>query len=343
MNKLRALITTVAIAVVTTVTAQADNKVDKQVSFDNDGTVLTYETKANTLEEFLSTQDASLFDNYVIDADLNTVLEDENTFNIEEKISVKIITQDADPITLKYQKGITVEEIIEDLESQNVGKTYVYETGENDKVIETDYILHLNSGDVEVITKLAPLSYETQKIETNKLYIGDTKVQTEGVNGLHEVEVTKKYFDGELVERTEETVNVHLEPITEVILVGTKARGPLYLTNQNASVNVEDLSYKKAITMNASAYTSNYASTGKSPGDKYYGITASGMVAQRGVVAVDPKVIPLGTELYVEGYGYAIAGDTGGSIKGNKIDLYMDSAKECTIFGRRNIKVYVLN
>ena len=73
------------------------------------------------------------------------------------------------------------------------------------------------------------------------------------------------------------------------------------------------------------------------------GITASGMRAQRGVVAVDTKVIPLGTRLYIPGYGEAIAADTGGAIRGHKIDLCMESYGEAIQFGRRMVKVYVLD
>ena len=62
-----------------------------------------------------------------------------------------------------------------------------------------------------------------------------------------------------------------------------------------------------------------------------------------GMVAVDPKVIPLGTKIYVEGYGIAIAGDTGGAIKGNIIDLFFNTNKECYQFGRQHgLNVYVL-
>ena len=73
------------------------------------------------------------------------------------------------------------------------------------------------------------------------------------------------------------------------------------------------------------------------------------MKAQYGVVAVDPSVIPLGTKLYIEAvdgswtYGYAVAGDTGGAIKGNRIDLFFNSNAEAMSFGRRQAKVYVLN
>jgi len=71
--------------------------------------------------------------------------------------------------------------------------------------------------------------------------------------------------------------------------------------------------------------------------------TATGMKAQHGVVAVDPSVIPLGTRLYVEGYGNAIAADTGSAIKGNKIDLCFDTLSECNKYGRRTVKVEILD
>lgn len=93
----------------------------------------------------------------------------------------------------------------------------------------------------------------------------------------------------------------------------------------------------KVITMSASAYD---PSAGR--GRHATGITASGMRARFGVVAVDPRVIPLGTRLFVEGYGFAIAADTGGAIKGNKIDLCYQTRRECMQFGRRKVKVHIL-
>lgn len=71
--------------------------------------------------------------------------------------------------------------------------------------------------------------------------------------------------------------------------------------------------------------------------------TASGSAVAVGLVAVDPSVIPLGTRLYVEGYGYAYAADTGGAIKGNRIDLFFDSEWQCNQWGRRTVKVYILD
>ncbi|WP_411169951.1 3D domain-containing protein [Clostridium sp. MB05] len=101
------------------------------------------------------------------------------------------------------------------------------------------------------------------------------------------------------------------------------------------SNSVEDVSGQVSThTMNATAYTG-------------HGLTATGLKPIRdpngiSTVAVDPNVIPLGSKVYVEGYGYAIASDTGGAIKGNKIDLYMNSDAECYAFGRRTVTVNVI-
>ena len=95
----------------------------------------------------------------------------------------------------------------------------------------------------------------------------------------------------------------------------------------------------KEITVSASAYTINCT--------RCSGITATGINLKKNpnlkVISVDPKVIKLNSKVYVPGYGYAIAGDTGGSIKGNKIDIFMSSKKEALQWGRKTIKIKVLN
>lgn len=107
-----------------------------------------------------------------------------------------------------------------------------------------------------------------------------------------------------------------------------------------------NLAYSKVLTLNATAYDAS--TCGKSPSHPLYGITATGAKATYGIVAVDPKVIPLGTRLYIETtdgsfiYGTAVAADTGGAIKGNRIDLCFNSRKEARNFGRRQVKVYIL-
>lgn len=93
--------------------------------------------------------------------------------------------------------------------------------------------------------------------------------------------------------------------------------------------------YRRVLNMEASAYTC------EDPGNGSY--TYRGHQLRKGLVAVDPGVIPLGTRLYVEGYGYAIADDTGGYIRGNIIDLAFESRREALIFGRRTVAVYILD
>ena len=89
------------------------------------------------------------------------------------------------------------------------------------------------------------------------------------------------------------------------------------------------LSYKKKIRMTATAYSGG-------------GLCANGKRCKVGRVAVDPRVIPLGTWLYVKGYGFCQACDTGGAIKGNRIDLYYNSEGRCNRYGVRSTQVYVL-
>ena len=123
------------------------------------------------------------------------------------------------------------------------------------------------------------------------------------------------------------------EPQTEIRVVGTKAK-------QSVPGSKEKIGFSKVISVTATAY---------SPSCDGGQVTYLGVKPYRGIVAVDPRVIPLGTKMYIASpdgsyvYGYCVAGDTGGAIKGNRVDLFMDSASECNAFGRRAMNVYVLN
>ena len=94
---------------------------------------------------------------------------------------------------------------------------------------------------------------------------------------------------------------------------------------------------RKVLTMESTAYLPSAGL--KRPTFK----TKMGIRAAYGVVAVDPKVIPLGTHLYIEGYGFAYACDTGGAIKGNKIDVCIEDARAVRQWGRRKVKVHILS
>lgn len=100
----------------------------------------------------------------------------------------------------------------------------------------------------------------------------------------------------------------------------------------------DDDNVVKEFTVTASAYTANCNGCS--------GITSTGINLKRNpdvkVIAVDPDIIPLGTKVYVEGYGYAVAGDTGGAIKGNKIDVFFPTKSEAYKWGRKAVKIKIL-
>jgi peptidoglycan DL-endopeptidase CwlO len=104
--------------------------------------------------------------------------------------------------------------------------------------------------------------------------------------------------------------------------------------DETKPVSNDNETYKATYTMTATAYAGGT-------------LTAMGLKPVRdpdglSTIAVDPKVIPLGTKVYIPGYGYAICSDTGGAIKGNKIDLYLNSVQECIQWGRRSVTLHII-
>lgn len=99
-------------------------------------------------------------------------------------------------------------------------------------------------------------------------------------------------------------------------------------------------------TVTATGYTANAESTGKNPGDPAYGITYSGVPVHRNVystIAADPALFPLGTVLFIPGYGYGVVADTGSAIQGAKIDLYFDTTDQVyNEWGKKDVDVYIV-
>ena len=125
------------------------------------------------------------------------------------------------------------------------------------------------------------------------------------------------------------------EPVTQVVLQGTKQRAVAAVASAGEGVlSLSDgtqLSYRAVYSGTATGYTH----TGHN--------TATGTVPAYGTIAVDPSVIPLGTRMYIPGYGYGVARDTGGAIKGTRIDLFFDSYAQAIRWGRRSVTIYILN
>jgi len=133
--------------------------------------------------------------------------------------------------------------------------------------------------------------------------------------------------------RTLTAERVVTEPVDEVVLVGTK-RSSQRVAARARAASSEPPRDGKQLTVTATGYSSG------DPGvtDR----TATGARATYGVIAVDPSVIPLGTRVYIPGYGNAVAADTGGAIRGNKIDLCFDSRTEALAWGRRTVTITIL-
>jgi 3D (Asp-Asp-Asp) domain-containing protein len=177
---------------------------------------------------------------------------------------------------------------------------------------------------------------------------GEARVEVlkPGTPGEREVFATYFYLAGELVGE-----RIRVEPLQSgtprvIAIYETAPEG--YIPTFEEIMRARKLTsrewkpptrYVKKLTMEATAYEPGPTSNGRWAS----GYTACGYEAGYGVVAVDPDVIPLNTRLYIEGYGYAIAGDTGGAIKGNIIDLGFETVEECYEFGRRDVVVYVLD
>lgn len=160
------------------------------------------------------------------------------------------------------------------------------------------------------------------------LYKWHSVLRSAGHAGLEARTVRTLYADGRPTFVEPLPWVVVRKPTPRVTAIGTRAM----VASRGAFVGREYL------IMQATAYYPGPNNYGGGVGPR----TAIGITAQRGVVAVDPSVIPLGTRLYIEGYGYAVAGDTGGAIHGLRIDLCYNSFDEAVRFGRRPVTVYIL-
>lgn len=173
------------------------------------------------------------------------------------------------------------------------------------------------------------IAYDTTKRQDPSLEAGLSRVFSYGSPGVIEILYEVKYEDGVEVHRTEKSRTLVKEPVACVMLVG--ARYEVFRDGQN-------IRFTRALEASSTAYCPCSICCGPYA----TGRTATGVTATKGIVSVDPSVIPLGTRLYVEGYGFAVAADVGSSIKGNKIDVCFDTHDEALAWGRKKVKVYIL-
>lgn len=159
---------------------------------------------------------------------------------------------------------------------------------------------------------------------------GTSKIIAHGTPGVLEVRMRLTQRDGGPVHRNVLWSSVVRAPRPRVVADGV-GHSPLADFEVHGLARMAFMA-RGALAMIATAYSADCAGCD--------GMTAIGRRAGRGIVAVDPRLIPLGTRLYIPGYGPAIAGDTGGDIVGHRIDLGFDSPREAMLFGRRAITVY---
>lgn len=176
------------------------------------------------------------------------------------------------------------------------------------------------------------IPYRTLRWAEPHLAKGEQRIVREGKEGVLETRVLLTYEDGELAHRQVLSTEVVEEPVNMIIGEGTREAVSVLETATGA------YRYVDVLDMEATAYYPGPESTGEWAD----GLTFTGVRAGKGVVAVDPSVIPLGTRLYVPGYGEAIAADIGGAIKGYRIDLGFDTYEEAIQYGRKKVKVYIL-
>lgn len=109
------------------------------------------------------------------------------------------------------------------------------------------------------------------------------------------------------------------------------------------AIDWEQYSSQKVV---ATGYTAGYESTGKKPGHPAYGITYSGVQVKRDLystIAADPKIFPIGTILFIPGYGYGVVADTGSAIKGKRIDLYYNTVEDVyEQWGKKEVEVFLV-
>jgi len=302
----------------------------KQVVISDDNSKLVYETNSKDVESFLKSKNIEIGEHDKISVELDDELSDGMIIEIKRAVPIRLKINSVEKEVLTAAK--TVGDMIHDQNIRLTPKDDISET--LDTPITKDMLIEVKIYDEEEEVVDEEIPYSVIYEDTTTLNEGETRVKTEGKVGRKSVTYKIKKIDEQEVSREKISENVIVEPVNRVILRG--------IMKAYVAPNGNTYKIKKVYTMSSTAYTNSLQDTGKTEDDPLYGITRSGMKTARGVVAVDPKVIPLMTKLYVEGYGEAIAADTGSAIKGNKIDLFFDTREEAIKYGRKNVKVYVI-
>lgn len=315
----RMYVTLIALLVIVCLTGFIDK--GRTVTIQADGTTAAVYTHAVNEEALMREQNISMgpYDEIYM-----------STRTLEE--GTKVNVRRAVPIVLEY-KGQKQHvwsakyTVLEAAEQYGYNKEKYLPYGDAKALVQKDMTIRIGNVSRKKVTEDDVVSYVVETIPDESLGQGEETIIQEGKNGRKKVTFNIVSLDGEVVGKEHISSELIQEMQPLVRKVGTA---------ETVEINTGEITkYKGVFAMEATAYL---------PTDgNGEGITKMGTIARYGVVAVDPRVIPLGTRLFIPGYGIAVAEDTGGDILGNRIDLCMEEYTACMTFGRRMIPVYILS
>ncbi|QWU16325.1 protein of unknown function [Paenibacillus sophorae] len=305
----------------------------KQIILEIDGKVHTLETREALLGEVLAQQPIPLKPYDKISAGLSDEIEDGDRIVIDRAQEL-ILTEGGKTKTL-YTTEDTIGQAISSLGITLGAHDKVFPSLDTAIAARTEVkVIRINK---QVVKRTKNLPFRVIKTADPSLTTGKVRVAQAGKPGVIIQHIEKTYQDGKLVSMRMVGKEVQTVTKDKVIAVGTKA-APKPAAAKTSSSSQADVyfEYKKMIkNVSMTAYSSEEPGIGTR--------TASGTRVTEGrTIAVDPRVIPIGWWVYIEGLGFRRAEDTGGAIRGNKIDVYYDSLSHARSFGRKSRAVYVI-
>ena len=302
----------------------------KTLTISIDGKEETFVTYKGTVQDVLQDKNIAVGVKDKVQPSLESKVSEKETIKIKSAIPVEIT---ANGVQLEVQSADgTIGEMLKNEEEalQEYGIKFNEDIDEVspslDSQIEDNMCVQIVNVEKKELVQNEPINFETIVEKDESLDKSVSKVKSEGVNGEKEVTYEVVYRDGVETSRNVTSTKTITEPKNEIVIKGT---GQVYASRGGESIN-----YKEKLNCVATAYSGDRTTaTGRSPVRNPGGMST---------IAVDPSFIPLGSKVYVEGYGYAIAADTGGAIKGNIIDLFLNSSSECWSWGRRPVTVLVV-
>ncbi|MFX0548365.1 3D domain-containing protein [Hathewaya histolytica] len=309
------------------------------VTIDNKDTEIT--TLSSNLSTVLSENNISLGEKDWISVPADSKIKNGDKINIKKAINVAL-SVDGKQLNVKTVKN-TVGDVLteQDVKLNKLDKI----SPEIDSKIKEGLNVSITRVEEKILENKQKVDFSKEVKKTDDYEKGTEKIVQDGKHGEKLISTKVVYEDGKEVSRKVVEEKIIKKPINQILAVGTKMM--IKPRNSRGSKQGSPMGYSKKISLTATAYTADFNHLGVRD-DPYAGMTASGNRAKRNpngysTIAVDPTVIPLGTKVYVEGYGLAVAEDTGGAIKGNKIDLFMDTYAQTQQWGVRTVNLYILN